>query len=193
MQITISDILYQLVNGRGLTADVIAETVGVRPETVGQWLSGIKEPGKDSATALLTFYKKEFEIEDEVTLVAPGGETNVADDSVEEETVEQTAVHHTSTESEPATETETVLEADTITDDQPAASETNNEPEDTANMSDKKTTDQEGQSIGTKVSTFFRKPAVRNTLKGIGGAIILSAAAYGGAVGERRRGASTPV
>ena len=36
MQTTISDILYQLVNERGLTADAIAKVIGVKPETVGQ-------------------------------------------------------------------------------------------------------------------------------------------------------------
>lgn len=195
MQTSISDILYQLVNERGLTADDIADVVKVKPETVGQWLSGIKEPGKDSTTALLAFYKKELEIEGEVTLVTLKDETTVADDNAEEGSVEQTAVHHASADPETILKAEEAPKVDTVTDAQQVASETNNEPEDTANMNENKTTDQEheGQSIRSKASVFFRKPVVRNAGKAIVGVLILGATAAAGAYGERRRGASTPV
>lgn len=181
MQITISDLLYELVNDYGFTADDIADDLGIQPETIGKWLSGAKTPGKDGSAALLDLYKKQDRVEDEVTL---------SDD------VQQTDVHHASADDDPTTEPEKAPEVDTAADDSHVASETNNESEDTANMSDNdKTTEQEqeGQSIRSKASVFFKKPIVRNAGKAIAGALVLGAAGFAGAYGERRRGANTPV
>lgn len=180
MQIKMSDLLYNLVNGHGMTADDIAKEVGIQPETVGKWLAGTKNPGKESSITLLELYKKQNPVEDEVTL---------SDD------VEQTDVHHASANDEPPSEPELAPEVDAITDSPKAASETNNESEDTANMEKDETTDKEqaGQSIRSKTAEFFKKPVVRNAGKVIAGALVLGAAAAGGAYGEKRRGANTPV
>lgn len=184
MQITLNDLLYDLVNNHGLTVDVIADNVNVQPETVSKWLSGTKIPGEVSLTALLNLYRDENQIEDSITL---------------NDDVPQTDVHHASAESKAATEPEKATETDTTTNSQEAAGTTNNEPEDTTNMADKNATDQdqeqpqEGQSIRSKASVFFSKPAVRNTGKALVGMLALGAAAYGGAVTEKRRGANTPV